>query len=178
MDLRLEERGEEVNIAVDLAEDAGTRRNGATVEADVFYVPANSLGSSMKTIATLALDQEGPGWYESSFRPAEPGVYLVRARSGSRLVSAGYVHNPSSEVATGRVNEELLREVCEISGGTFLESPDAELELTGTDVSRYVELWPYLLFAFLALFLADLCVRRWENVMGVGEQVQRLFGKA
>lgn len=177
MDLRLEEQGEEVTIAVDLAEDAGTRRNGATVEADIFHVPANALGSGMKPVSTINLDQEGPGWYASAFRPAEPGVYLVRARSGSQLVSAGYVHNPSAEVATGQVDEELLRQVCEITGGTFLESPDVKLELSGTDVSRYEELWPRLLMAFVLLFVLDLFVRRWENARGVGEQVVRIFGR-
>ena len=177
MDLRLEQKGEDVHIEVDLAEDAGTRKNGATVEADIFHVPANALGSGMKGFATIPVDQEGPGWYEASFRPVDPGVYLVRARSGSQLVSAGYVHNPSSEVATGRVDEELLREVCKMTGGTFLDSPYAKLELTGTNVAKYYELWPLLMKLFLALFLVDLCVRRWENVMGVGDQFKRLFGR-
>lgn len=177
MDLRLEESGSDVKVAVDLAEDAGTRRNGATVEAEVFYVPASALASGMKTVATLTLEQEGPGWYSSQFRPSDSGVYLVRARSGSQIVSAGYVHNPSEEVATGRVDEALLRQVCEITGGTYLENADQSLELTGTDVARYVELWPYLMMAFLGVFLLDLLIRRWENVMGVGDQVMRLFGK-
>jgi Ca-activated chloride channel homolog len=177
MDLRLEEMGSDVKIVVDLAEDAGTRRNGATVEAEVFHVPANALGSGMKAVASLTLEQEGPGWYGSQFRPADSGVYLVRARAGSQIVSAGYVHNPSGEVATGRVDEALLREVCKITGGTYLESADQPLELTGTDVARYVELWPYLMMAFLGVFLLDLFIRRWENVMGVGDQVMRIFGK-
>ncbi len=177
MDLRLEEEGSDVKITVDLAEDAGTRRNGATVEAEVFHLPASALGSGMKSVATLRLGQEGPGWYGSRFRPAEAGVYLVRARSGSQIVSAGYVHNPSSEVATGRVDEALLREVCEITGGTYLESPGQPLELTGTDVARYVELWPWLMMAFLVVFLLDLILRRWENLMGVGDHILRIFGK-
>lgn len=175
MDLRLEERGSDVRIAVDLAEDAGTRRNGATVQADVFHVPATSLGSGMQAIATLNLEQIGPGWYESQFRPVDPGVYLVRARAGSQLVSAGHVHNPSNEVATGQVDEKLLRQVCEITGGTFLENSNEALELKGTNVASYVELWPHLMHLFLVVFILDLCVRRWENVMGVGDQFLRRF---
>lgn len=175
MDLQLEEKGSDVTISVDLAEDAGTRRNGAMVEADVFHVPSNSLGSGMRSMASIKLEQVGPGWYESQFRPADPGVYLVRARAGSQLVSAGYVHNPSNEVATGQVNDELLREACRITGGSYLESADEVLKLEGTNVSNYVELWPYLISAFMVVFILDLCVRRWENVMGVGEQFLRLF---
>lgn len=177
MDLRLEEVGSDVKIVVDLAENAGTRHNGATVEAEVFHLPANALASGMKPVATLTLEQEGPGWYGSQFRPADAGVYLVRARSGSQIVSAGYVHNPSDEVATGQVDEALLREVCKITGGTYLENPEQTLALTGTDVARYVELWPFLMMAFLGVFLLDLLIRRWENVMGVGDQVMRLFGR-
>lgn len=173
MDLRLEEEGSEVKVSVDLAEDAATRLDGAKVEADIFHVPANALGSGMKTFATLTLGQEGPGWYESRFRPSDPGVYLVRARSGSQMVSAGHVHNPSGEVATGRIDDVLLREVCRITGGTYLAKADDPIELTGENVSRYVELWPYLMLAFLALFLLDLIVRRWENVLGVLD----LFGR-
>ncbi len=178
MDLRIEEKGSEVVVSVDLAEDAATPRNRATVEADVFHVPSNSLGSGMKALSTLKLEQVGPGWYESQFRPADPGVYLVRARSGSQLVSAGYVHNPSSEVATGQVDEKLLRQVCEITGGTYLESADQALELTGTNVARYVEWWPHLILVFLAVFLLDLFVRRWENVMGVFDQMKSRFTRS
>ena len=61
--------------------------------------------------------------------------------------------------------------------GTYLESADQPLELTGTDVARYVELWPYLMMAFLGVFLLDLLIRRWENVMGVADQVMRVFGR-
>lgn len=175
MDLRLEDLGETVAIAVDLAEDAGTRRNGATVEADIFHVPANALGSGMNAVSTVKLEQEGPGWYASSFRPVEPGVYLVRARSGSQLVSAGYVHNPSTEVATGQIDEDLLRNACKVTGGIFLESPEDVLELTGTDVSRHEELWPLILVAFLLIYLVDLFVRRWENAHGIAEIGRNLF---
>lgn len=167
MDLRLDEVGSEVRVAVDLAEDAATRLDGAKVEADVFHVPANALGSGMKTIATLVLGQEGPGWYEARFRPSDPGVYLVRARSGSQIVSAGLVHNPSGEVATGRIDDALLREACRITGGTYLERAEDPLELTGENVARYVELWPLLMLAFLGVLLLDLLVRRWENALGV-----------
>ncbi len=167
MDLRLEEEGSEMKVVVDLAEDAVTRRDGAIVEADVFHLPANALGSGMKTIATLVLEQEGPGWYGSVFRPSDPGVYLVRARAGSQMVSAGHVHNPSTEVATGQIDDALLREACKVTGGTYLESASAPLELTGEDIARYVELWPWLMLAFLVILLLDLAIRRWENVLGV-----------
>ena len=176
MDLRLEEEGEDVRINVDLLADSGTRRNDAEVEADVYFVPAHSLGSTMRLMATEPLEQEGPGLYVASFRPTDAGVYLVRARSGAQMVSAGHVHNPSGEVATGQINEGTLREAAEITGGTYLASSDEKLELTGSDVSRYVELWPLFLKLFIALFFIDVAIRRWENLLGLWEQVTGLFG--
>lgn len=167
MDLQIEESGAEVTVSVDLAEDASTRRDGAAVEAEVFHVPAAALGSAMKTVASLTLAQSGPGRYQTRFRPAEAGVYLVRARSGSQMVSAGLVHNPSAEVASGRIDESLLRKVCAVTGGTYLATAEEPLLLTGESVARHVELWPWLIYAFIALLLLDLTIRRWENLLGV-----------
>lgn len=177
MDLQLEVEGDTLLVSVDLADDAATWKSGAVVEGECFFLPANAFGASMQTLATFTLEQRGPGRYESILRPDEPGVYLVRAREGSQVVSAGHVHNPSSEVATGRVNETLLREVTELTGGTLLGQATDPLVLAGSETVRLVELWPYLLGMFLIAFVADLIVRRWENVLGVGEFVQRVVGR-
>ncbi len=174
MDMRLEQDGEETICYVDLLEDAGTRKNDATVEADVYFVAANALGSSMKLMESKVFNQTAPGVYGGRFRPDEPGVYLVRARSGAQMISAGYVHNPSAEVATGKVDEALLEDVASITGGTLLSSPSDALELSGADVSRYVELWPTVIRLLFFLFLADVLVRRWDHVRGIIEQIRGL----
>jgi uncharacterized membrane protein len=177
MDLQLELQGDKLLVGVDLADDAASWKSGSLVEGECFFLPANALGASMQTWATFTLEQRGPGRYESVLRPSEPGVYLVRAKEGGQVVSAGYVHNPSSEVATGQVNEPLLREVTELTGGTLLSQASDPLVLGGSDTVRLVELWPYLLAAFLVVFLADLIVRRWENALGVGEVIRRVVGR-
>lgn len=173
MDIRLVESGGQVVCEVDLLEDAGTRRNNADVEMDVFFVSANALGARMETRETRPLYQEGPGLYVGDFRPDEPGVYLVRARSGAGMISAGHVHQPSAEVATGRVDEELLGRVAEVSGGDLLEVSD-RLDLGGVEMERFLPLWPHILMALIPIFLADVMVRRWEHVRGVFSQVQGL----
>jgi hypothetical protein len=38
-----------------------------------------------------------------------------------------------------------------------------------------VELTPYFLMAALLLFLADVAIRRWENVLGFTEAVRERF---
>lgn len=167
IDLRFEAKGEEVGLVVDLLEDAGTRKNGAEVEANVYFMPAQSLGSTMRLIDRIDLGQSGPGKYIGAFRPDKPGVYLVRSQSGSQMVSAGYVFNPSSEAATGQINEELLKEVTKTSGGQLLSGESQVLDLQGRGVARHIELWPWIVYAMLALFLADVAIRRWENVRGM-----------
>ncbi len=169
MDLRLSERGDEVVVAVDLLADAGTRRNNAEVGAEVHFVPANSLGAGLKQVPVPPFEQRGPGLYEASFRPDEAGAYLVRARAGTWQLSASHIHQPTSEVAAGQADEEKLRRVAELSGGQFLSSAASPLLLEGSGVTRHIELWPYLLVTFVGLFLVDVLVRRWENVLGVAE---------
>ena len=168
MDLRCEMEGDEARVSVDALADAGTRGNDERVTAEVFFVPAESLGAPLKPVQTLALRQSGPGLYEGAFKPDHAGVYLVRAQSGARMVTAGLVHNPGSEVSLGTVNEKLLREVCAMTGGSYLEK-DAKLDLGSAKARRYMELWPYLVMALLLLFLVDIAVRRWEHVKGILE---------
>ncbi len=168
MDLRAEMDGDEARVTVDALVDAGTRGNNERVSAEVFFVSAGSLGAPLKPVQTLALRQSGPGLYEGGFKPDQAGVYLVRAQSGAQMVTAGLVHNPGSEASLGTVNEKLLREVCTIAGGKYLDA-DYKLDLGSAKASRYVELWPYLVMAMLLLFLVDIAVRRWEHVTGIWE---------
>lgn len=171
MDLATELRGDNAMVRVDLLEDAGTRANDAHVEAEIFFVAADALGSPLKSVQKLTLGQSGPGLYEGSFRPDQAGVYLVRAQSGAELVSAGLVHNPSSEASLGTVNETLLKEATALTGGAIL-TKDALPDLTSTRATQYVELWPPLVIALLLLFLLDIGIRRWEHVSGIWEMAR------
>ncbi|MHC5054963.1 MAG: VWA domain-containing protein [Planctomycetota bacterium] len=168
MDIRLEETGGRASIAVDVLEDAASYANDVEVASDVFFVPASSIGSAMKRVSGSVLEQEGPGRYRGEFLPDRPGVYLVRARAGAEMVSAGLVHNISAEAAAGRVNAPLLDKVAALTGGAVL-GPSDSLPPAGTGRSRYLELAPFLLRLLLIVFLVDLAIRRWENVLGMAE---------
>ena len=172
MDLRVAMQGNEAVIDADVFADAGTRGNDAHVTAEVFFVPADSLGAPMKPLSRTTLRQEGPGLYEGSFKPDAAGVYLIRAQSGAQMVTAGIVNNPSAEASLGTVNDALLREACKLTGGTFLEK-GATPDLGGAPARRYIELWPSLVIAMLLLFLGDVAVRRWEHVTGLWEIIRR-----
>jgi hypothetical protein len=115
----------------------------------------------------LELQQTGPGCYQADFLPEEAGVYLVRARSGAQTVSAGLVQSTSGESATGRVNRRLLEDVCNLTGGRVLQDDESSLPPIGAGHSHFVELTPLLLKLLLLLFMADVAIRRWENVLGM-----------
>ncbi len=167
MDLELTGKSGEIQVAVDLLEDAASFKNNAAVKSEVFFLPPDGLGGGMQPVATSALEQDGPGRYTGQFTPEKPGVYLVRARSGARTVSAGIVHNPSTEGASGTLNLPLLEKATATSGGALLASASAEIPLGKDVVERYSEFWPWLVAAMLVLFFIDLVIRRWENVLGV-----------
>jgi len=169
MDLRVAPAGDDLRIQVDLLADAGTRLNNADVEAEVYFVPANSLGAGLKKVAGIRLEQRGPGAYRGDLPAGRSGSVSGAARSGSSQVSAGHIHQPAAEVATGQANKDLLERTAKLTGGRLLESPKEELVLEGSGVARHVELWPHLLCAFFALFLVDVVVRRWENALGMFE---------
>jgi len=172
MDLRIESNGDRARVIVEVMEDAAHFRNDATVEADVSFLPAGSLGSALKPMAQQRLEQEASGRYAGDFELREPGLYLVRARSGAQTVSGGFVRNASGEAATGRVNTALLARVCELAGGQLLSADAAKLPVSRASRAQVVDLAPVLLGMMLVLFLADIALRRWENVMGFIETVR------
>lgn len=174
MDLKLDGSGRIARIEVDVREDAGTWKDGAQVRADVFHVPAR--GGAMRPVAGVDLQQDGPGRYRGTFRPDQPGVYLVRARSGADLVSAGLVHQHGSEAATGRIDRELLERLATITGGAVLADGVGSLPEPPAATGAVTDLRPLLLALALALFLIDLSLRRWENVLGVLERLRFVRG--
>lgn len=169
MDIQIRDKGEIAEIDVDLLQNAAEYRNSAQVEVDLYFVAAQALGSHMKHLERLVLDQTGPGRYGGSFVPEKPGLYLARARSGAFLVSAGLVHEVSGEAATGQINTRLLEAVTHATGGRILSGDGANEWETITGRSQFVELSPYLLTLFILLFLLDVGIRRLENVLGMVE---------
>ena len=176
MDLTVTGQDGESRVTIDLLSDAGTRGNNARVTAEVFHVPADALGAPLRSLGPVAVRQTGPGLYEGAFEPEQPGVYLVRAQAGAEMVSAGLVHNPSSEVALGTVNEPLLREAAEATGGRILAGADLP-EMAAARATEHIELWPRVVVALLLLFIADVIIRRWEHAQGLGEAAAALFSR-
>ncbi len=165
-DVAVRQEGDRAWITVELLEDMGHFNNSVSVTADIFFLPEHALGSALQHLATLSLNQEGPGRYGTHFDPTEPGVYLVRARAGAELVSAGFVFSPSNEAATGQVDRETLQRVCDVSGGRLLDAATPTTFPGGVAHSHYVEMKRPLLILLLLLFMADIVIRRWEHLLG------------
>ena len=172
MDIHLTREGDAVNVSVNLLEDPASYDNDAEVELNINYAPADAGDNQLQALERVTLEQVGPGRYEGRFVPRGSGLYFAQARSGGASVTAGLVESISGEASTGRTDTPLLTEVTASTGGTLLAPDAASLpDYARTGYSHYVELRPYLLIALLLLFLIDVALRRWENVLAIGSMV-------
>ncbi len=169
IDIHVDRKGGDAKVTVDLMADAATFYNDARIEAEVRFLPA-TMRLKEEEPEPVVMDQVGPGRYEGHFRLDRPGVYLVRARHDNETVSAGVVQTIAGEAATGQVNEPLIDQVVDLSGGSRIEPTAAILpSYDRRGHSHFVELRPYILILMLSLFMADVVIRRWENVLGMSE---------
>jgi len=115
------------------------------------------------------LEQVAPGRYRGRFSAPKEGVYLVGVsqRQGSRMIGsqlAGLVVPYAQELRELGVDEPLLREVSETTGGTVLTAP-AQAFVNARRQSRVaLPVWPWLVGAAVLLLLPDIAFRR----VGVG----------
>jgi uncharacterized membrane protein len=169
IDIRVDRKGSDATVVVDLMADAATFYNNAQVEATVRFLPATMRLKEEEPVY-IHMDQVGPGRYEGQFRLDRPGVYLVRAEHNKETVSAGVVQTTAGEAATGQINEPLIEQVVELSGGQRIDPASEALpDYDRRSHSHYYELRPVLLALILLLFMADIVIRRWENVLGMTE---------
>lgn len=175
MDIRVDEEGSEANVTVDLLENPAEFKQNARVRTSVYFVPAQNLGQTMTKIQDDELKQTGPGRYHGTFTPEQKGVYLIRARSGSHMVSTGFVHSVSGESAIGDVDDDLLRQTADLTGGAVLSGADPELSEKEGQRLILQDLTPYILYLALLVFLIDLVLRRWNNVRGVFQRIQNAW---
>jgi uncharacterized membrane protein len=115
--------------------------------------------------SVIDLEQVGPGRYRGRFPASQEGVYLVgmAQRRGDRVIGsqlAGLVVPYAQELRDLGVDETLLRELAELTGGAALEKPhDAFLKARRR--SRIsVEIWPWLVVAVAVLLIPEIALRR------------------
>jgi len=167
MSATLELEGENAQLTVDVLTDAMTRANGATVEAEVLFLPVNSLGGSFHKIKQLILSQENAGEYVGHFRPDQAGVYMVRAQEGTDNVSTSLIHQPSAEASLDTINEAVLTTAVKASGGQILAHGQTFSQKYGHPVTENLELWPLLAQLAIICWLFDIGIRRWEHLLSM-----------
>jgi hypothetical protein len=113
----------------------------------------------------IDLEQIGPGRYRGRFPAPQEGVYLVgmAQRKNDRVIGsqlAGLVVPYAQELRDLGVDETLLRELAELTGGAGLNDP-RETFLKGRRQSRIaVEIWPWLVGLVALLMVPDIALRR------------------
>ena len=113
----------------------------------------------------IDLEQIGPGRYRGRFPAGQEGVYLVgmSQRRNERVVGsqlAGLVVPYAQELRDLGVDETLLRELAELTGGGPLEKP-ADAFLKSRRQSRIaVDIWPWLVGLVAVLLVPDIALRR------------------
>src|SRR5438552_1861776 len=113
----------------------------------------------------IDLEQIGPGKYRGRFPAPQEGVYLVgmAQRRNDRVVGsqlAGLVVPYAQELRDLGVDETLLRELAELTGGGPLAKPQ-DAFLTARRQSRIgVEIWPWLVGLVALMLVPEIALRR------------------
>jgi hypothetical protein len=111
------------------------------------------------------LEQVAPGRYAVSLEAAAIGPYYLEGnlRYQGRLIDSqrlGLVVPYADELRTRPVNEKLLREVAERTGGRYDPTPAEALAPSGQTVPQTFWLWPWLLGAVLTGLVVDVRLKR------------------
>ena len=167
LDLSVQTEAGEALITVEALSDAGTRSSAQGIEAEWFHAPSDAQ-AALQPMQRWTLPAVGAGRYQGRVSAHQPGMHLVRVRSGAEMLTTGWVHRVDREVSLGSVDQQALQALVSASGGRLLRAEDALPPAGPRRVSMHREHWPLVLLAFLMVWLADLLVRRWEHVLSLG----------
>src|SRR3989449_6143058 len=113
----------------------------------------------------IDLEQVGPGRYRGRFPAAQEGVYLVgmSQRRNERVIGsqlAGLVVPYAQELRDLGVDEPLLRELAELTGGGPLAKPPDAFLRSRRQSRIGVDVWPWLVGLVALLLVPDIGLRR------------------
>jgi Ca-activated chloride channel family protein len=151
---RVDETGE---VIVDAIDPKGEFIN--FLDSQVGVVAPN------KTRTVIDLEQIGPGRYRGRFPAAQEGVYLVgmAQRQGEQMVGsqlAGLVVPYGQEFRDLGVDETMLHELSELTGGGVVSEPRNTF-LQNRHRSRLTfDLWPWLVGLATVMLIPEIALRR------------------
>jgi len=151
---RTDERGE---VVVDAVDSKGEFINFLDSQVGVV--------SPDKQRTVVELEQVGPGRYRGRFPASQEGVYLVgmAQRRGEQMVGsqlAGLVVPYAQEFRDLGVDETLLRELSEITGGSALGQPGDAFAQQRRRSRLTLDLWPWLVGLVAVMLIPEIALRR------------------
>jgi len=151
---RMDERGE---VVVDAVDPKGEFINFLDSQVGVV--------SPDKQRTVVELEQVGPGRYRGRFPASQEGVYLVgmAQRRGEQMVGsqlAGLVVPYAQEFRDLGVDESLLRELSEITGGSALAQPGDAFAQQRRRSRLTLDLWPWLVGLVAVMLIPEIALRR------------------
>ncbi len=175
---RVERESDRARLVVEAAGADGASLNGLELRASV-SMPAGGRQE-------LALDQAGPGRYETSFEAAATGPYVIgidasgpegfRARQ-----TTGFAVAYPPDFADTRPNDALLKSLAQRTGGTYgiaprgAFAPPAHSPHIPRDISRAL-LWLAVLLLPLDVAVRRLAIGR-EELVALGQGVRLFLGR-
>jgi uncharacterized membrane protein len=142
-----------VEVAVEARDPVGDYRN--------LIHPAVLIRAATRPRAEVALPQVSPGRYASTVivDAGQPLTFEVETQEAG-ITSRVVMPDPAAEYRFRNVDEDALKSIASATGGTWM--PTAE-SLANRDAQARTErrpLWTALILASLALWLADVALRR------------------
>lgn len=171
LDMTAEMLGDEVRVVVDAIGGNDEFLNGLNstlrVEGPMGSRRARDEEDDPQLRRTRDIDlrQTAPGRYEARFPLDSFGSFVLTAdhRLDDRPVaeSAAQLANPyPAEYRTLEPDEALLASAASLTGGQAEPSPDLLFDPAGETIRAHEELWPWLLYLALGIFVIDLLFRR------------------
>jgi Ca-activated chloride channel homolog len=155
--MQVEHRGRKATVTLDAIAPSGKFLNGAKSELTV-------IDPSLST-KKLEMIQTAPGRYVAEFETPLSGSYHMDFSQtlDGKLInhqSRGLMVGFPDELRLRPTNTEALRSIARVSGGRFDPSAESIFEPTDRTARRALPLWPFLVMAAAAAFVADVALRR------------------
>jgi Ca-activated chloride channel family protein len=169
---RVERRDETGEVMVDAIDGKGEFIN--FLDAQIGVVAPN------RERNVVDLEQVGPGRYRGRFSAPQEGVYLVgmAQRRAERVVGsqlAGLVVPYAQELRDLGVDEVLLREMAELTGGSPLADAREVFSKARRQSRIAVEIWPWLVGFVALMMIPEIAIRRLGGG-AIGSLLARLGG--
>lgn len=165
--VEVEQKSGRATITLDAVDAAGRFLNQADTEVTVIDP---RLGSKK-----LSLQQTAPGRYVGSVDTPLPGAYhleLTQKKDSqvlyrqSRGINVGY----SDELRLKPTNEMLLKQLAEVSGGTYEPTAEGIFAPSTRTALRPTPLWPWLVSVAAMLLVLDVFLRRVDVALMLGRR--------